>query len=702
MRRVKSCCQSGGGSLHIYDKHSYIETMMRQTSRPNLIRQGGVTPNLGVLPPLAVSSAGLPFDRRSVNIRWLTATALVGLGGAVLLGLAIIASVDKRSMLAFVPELVSDASQRLRTVFDGSVQRGDRLVPLVENLAARQALRIPTPVKIDDRDTIRLRPFVRVSTKLALNLSGAVTDVPAFNPQQIFAAGDQPLPKADQPLIRADENEAFVQKRPLVSVADPGGPFLTLSDSQIEEQVEEIRVAALVAARASLVPTMLIAPQQMLARTLPLAGSDPLRRDATVSDTAFSNIRVTVAPENVTTIPMRVTKGPDAPPPAEKFMLARKNDTFEQLLMANGVPQPEARNAYASIGPRLKDGLIREGQKLKILTTPPDNKASPVSLLRAIVYDEDRALAMLVKNDRGQFVAIAPPASLQPAAPAPAPATNANTDNDDETGGVSLYQSLFETGFRNDIPRPIIDQLLRVFFFDTDLQKRVNDGDSFEVFYNDDDERETRKEVLYASLTTGNITRRYYRFQIGRNGTVDHYDETGRSNRAFLLRKPITEGTLRSGYGMRYHPVLHYSKMHTGIDWSDKIGTPIIAAGDGMVIKAEWDSGYGRRVEIQHNYNFITTYSHLSAFAADIVEGTIVRQGQVIGYLGSSGLSTGPHLHYEVKVNDNYVDPLGIRLPSNRELDRTQLAEFKRERDKIDDLIRQSTSGNLTADRTIR
>ena len=667
-------------------------------SRPNLMRQGGATPNLGVLPPMAVSSAGLPFDRRSVNIRWLTATALVGLGGAVWLGLAIVASVDKRSMLAFVPELVSDATQRMRTVFDGSVQRGDRLVPLVENLSARQALRIPTPVKIDDRETIRLRPFVRVSTKLALNLSGAVNDIPSFNPQQIFAAGDQPLPKADQPLIRADENEAFVQKKPLAGASDPDGPFLVLSDSQIEEQVEEIRVAALVAARTSLVPNLLMAPQQMLARTLPLAGSDPLKRDATVSDTAFSNIRVTVAPENVTTIPMRVTKGPDAPPPAEKFMLARKNDTFEQLLMANGVPQPEARNAFASIAPRLKDGTIRDGQKLKILTTTPDTKASPVNLLRAIVYDEDRALAVLVKNDRGQFVSIAPPASQQPVA-APAPKPN---DADDESGGVSLYQSLFETGFRNDIPRPIIDQLLRVFFFDTDLQKRVNDGDSFEVFYNDDDEREARKEVMYASLTTGNITHRYYRYQSGKNGTVDHYDETGRSNRAFLLRKPITEGTLRSGFGLRYHPVLHYSKMHTGIDWSDKIGTPIIAAGDGLVIKAEWDSGYGRRVEIQHNYNFITTYSHMSAFAADIVEGTTVRQGQVIGYLGSSGLSTGPHLHYEVKVNDNYVDPLGIRQPGNRELDRTQLAEFKRERDRIDDLIRQSTSGNLTAERTTR
>ena len=183
---------------------------------------------------------------------------------------------------------------------------------------------------------------------------------------------------------------------------------------------------------------------------------------------------------------------------------------------------------------------------------------------------------------------------------------------------------------------------------------------------------------------------RYYRFQNNSDGTIDHFDESGRSNRRFLIRKPITEGILRSGFGLRYHPVLHYSKMHTGVDWADKIGTPIIAAGDGVVIKAEWDSGYGRRVEIQHNYNFVTTYNHLSAFAAGINEGVKVRQGQVIGYLGNSGLSTGPHLHYEVMVNDNYVDPLSIKLPSNKELDRAQMAEFKRERERIDDLLKQT------------
>jgi murein DD-endopeptidase MepM/ murein hydrolase activator NlpD len=140
--------------------------------------------------------------------------------------------------------------------------------------------------------------------------------------------------------------------------------------------------------------------------------------------------------------------------------------------------------------------------------------------------------------------------------------------------------------------------------------------------------------------------------------------------------------------------------MHKGLDFGAGVGTPIMAAGDGAVTFAGDKGSYGRYVQLKHPAGFATAYAHMSRIA--VKRGQTVRQGQVIGYVGTSGRSTGPHLHYEVKVNDNYVDPLGIRLPSNRELDRTQLAEFKRERDRIDDLIRQSSSSNPAADRTIR
>ncbi len=137
----------------------------------------------------------------------------------------------------------------------------------------------------------------------------------------------------------------------------------------------------------------------------------------------------------------------------------------------------------------------------------------------------------------------------------------------------------------------------------------------------------------------------------------------GLPRKRLVLGKPVADGDLQSGFGMRRHPIFRSSKMHTGVDWSARFGAPILSAGDGTVIKAEWAAGYGRRVEIQHADGVVTAYSHMSRFGTDIAPGTQVRQGQVIGFVGSTGLSTGPHLHYEVVVNGHFVDPMDIYVP---------------------------------------
>jgi murein DD-endopeptidase MepM/ murein hydrolase activator NlpD len=140
---------------------------------------------------------------------------------------------------------------------------------------------------------------------------------------------------------------------------------------------------------------------------------------------------------------------------------------------------------------------------------------------------------------------------------------------------------------------------------------------------------------------------------------------------------------MTSPFGVREHPILGYTRMHTGVDWAAPIGTPIFAAGNGTVIKAGKESGYGNRVEIQHANGYITTYSHLQGFARGITEGVSVHQGQVVAYLGMTGLATGPHLHYEVIVNGHFVDPLRVKLARTRELNGPALDDFKRERDRI-------------------
>lgn len=658
------------------------------------VRTHAASARLGTTPPLSARADGLPFDRRGVSLRWLFATILAGVGGLALIGSAIYAAIDKRSTFAFAPESAPISSPRTAVSAGGVPPRADRLITAPDIAAARQSFRAPTPIRIGDREVIRLKPYVRLATTLSLTTGNFATDVPRFDPQKIFTGGPVTERVAETPPPTENDGELTVERRPLLPELARAEASAVLTEAQIEAQVEEARRMALLTLRS---PNLGLAPQQMLARAIPLP-NQAAPSPASPVDTGFSGIQVTVVPENVTTILKSPTRaGAGGTTTEERLLVLRRGETMEQSLVRNGVGTVEARNAFAAVAARLKDGAVREGQRLKLLVNVGGANRTEVTLLRAMVLDEDRIVAIAALNDRNQYVSVAPP--VQDGAPA---AAEALSEDDEDEGGVRLYDSLYETAAKYEIPRSVVDQLIRVFFFDTDLQRRVSGGDSLEVFYAEDEEQAGRVELLYASLSVAGANRRYFRFASLGDGQIDFFDESGRSNRRFLIRKPITEGILRSGFGMRYHPILRYSKMHTGVDWSNKVGTPIIAAGDGVVIKAEWDSGYGRRIEVQHAYNFVTTYNHLSAFGRGIAEGVSVRQGQVIGYLGSSGLSTGPHLHYEVLVNDVFVDPMTIKLPQGRELDQRQIAEFRQEKDRIDDLMKKAPSDSRLAERGIR
>jgi murein DD-endopeptidase MepM/ murein hydrolase activator NlpD len=268
----------------------------------------------------------------------------------------------------------------------------------------------------------------------------------------------------------------------------------------------------------------------------------------------------------------------------------------------------------------------------------------------------------------------------------------AETQNDDEDDGtgVRLYQSIYETALRQQLPRPVIESLIRIYSYDVDFQRKVAHGDNFDVLYAGEDENangENKTDVLYAALTIGGETKKFYRFQSTDDSVVDYYDETGKSAKKFLVRKPVAEGILRSGFGVRNHPILGYSKMHTGIDWAAPMGTPIYASGNGVVDKVGWESGYGKYIRIRHTNGYETAYGHQTAFARGIEVGARVRQGQLIGYVGSTGLSTGAHLHYEILVNGRFVDPMRIKLPRGRVLDGPVLASFEQERDRLDNMV---------------
>ncbi len=644
--------------------------------------------DLGIEPPIRPDGAAhQAADRRGVSLRWLLACALVGSCGAALLGGAILVAMRGDAGLAEQPELV--ATRASSAAGDGGgARKADKLVADQPVISARHSARAPMSQRVGDREVIRVRPFVRLATNLSLTTGVYATNIPAFNPLRLFAEGAEPAERYAEPTAEMPDADVTIVKRDLSEiVVPPAKP--RLDDADVVSQVEEERNNLAAAGRQRPLP---IPPQLMLSRTLgsssnAAAPSGDLLSYAPATDARFSGIEVRVVPENVTNAPKTPIPASREPLVEDKLLITRRGENFEQTLRAAGATPEQIRGMIGAFGGRVRVSALPEGQVLQALYAPGPRPGDPRQIVRVSLLTNGQPDATVAIDDRGIFQPVSLP--RQEAAGPQRKAASPDDEDDDEeegTGGARLYESLYETGLRHDLPRPLIDELVRIFSYDLDFQQRVRPSDNLEVIFTEEEEGD-RPEILSASLTINGETRRVFRYQAPDDGLIEYFDEDGRSLKKFLLRKPIADGEMRSGFGMRYHPIMRYSKMHTGVDWANRIGTPILAAGNGTVTKAGWSSGYGKHTEIQHANGYVTTYSHQSNFAAGIVPGAKVRQGQVIGYLGSTGLSTGPHLHYEVLVNGSYVNPMKIRVPRGRELDGRALAEFKRQRDEIQGLI---------------
>ena len=246
----------------------------------------------------------------------------------------------------------------------------------------------------------------------------------------------------------------------------------------------------------------------------------------------------------------------------------------------------------------------------------------------------------------------------------------------------NLYTSAVESGVEPNI----IVEFARVFGFEVDFQRDIRKGDWFEILYEkfEDDNNRVRDtgKIIYASMYVNGNEINLYNFNY--NNKEEYYDIKGKSITKSLMKTPINGARLSSSFGMRKHPILGYNKMHRGTDFAAPSGTPIMASGSGTVTRARWCGGGGNCVKIKHNSTYETIYAHMKAFAKGIKEGRKVRQGQIIGYVGSTGLSTGPHLHYEVLVNGKKVNSQRLKLPSGKILKGVERKQFELDRIKID------------------
>jgi murein DD-endopeptidase MepM/ murein hydrolase activator NlpD len=637
-------------------------------------------PDLGNEPPLLMADED-EGERgpilRAVSWRWLTGTVLTGVTSILLMGTALLAALSNPSQFA---ELPSSFSARA-AVGDDQVfgRKGDRIRPGEQEVSSRQVLQVSTVIRNGDRDFIKLRPFARITAPLSARRGDLAPMVPEYDARRIFADTSEPeAPNAaPEPSVTGSEDRLYggnVDGEVAVSVsAFPiGNPDLEPSVALSTEEVEKIvRGQALQADgfRTS-------------RRMAALAYADNTSAEEIELD---DDLDVRIVPENLSNI----AKSDDDTGGSLKETLGTlaNYEGLNAALIGNAVTEADALQIAAALSRLIDIEKLEasDGNQIRIGHLEDSQVAGQLQTVRVSIYRDRAHQATVARADNGVFIRADEPSSLFGAL------AEASAEPEQRTGGVAkLYESVYEAALEQQIPEDLIDQLIRIFAFDVDFQARTGAGDVLEVFHSlpeKGDDASGEPEVLYASLIHSGTAKRFYRFRTPDDSIVDYYDAEGKSAKKFLLRKPVTEGVLRSRYGMRRHPVLKVSRKHSGVDFAAPRGTPILAAGNGIVAKKTRSSGYGNLTVLRHTNGYETVYAHQSRFAKGLQKGARVRQGQVIGYVGSTGLSTGPHLHYEIRVNGKAVDPLRIRLPRGRVLQADLLASFEAERQRIDSLL---------------
>jgi murein DD-endopeptidase MepM/ murein hydrolase activator NlpD len=416
---------------------------------------------------------------------------------------------------------------------------------------------------------------------------------------------------------------------------------------------------------------------------------DPQRFGEAFAESMAGSYDVKIVPENVSVTP-RANADDQGPAFAEEIIPFTKDLDITQALADSGYTGDDAKGMAEAIGKLLNATTLKAGTVLRVGLEVHGDAAKVV---RTSVYDKTTHIVTIALDDRGQYVPAQEPDPnpelLTAFDDSPAPVVRGNLPN--------IYDGIYRAAYSYGMSKSMTRRLVKLLASGVDFQSRLSPSDRIEVLFSQpdgDDQTSDSSELLYVAATFGGTTRNFYRFQM-QDGSTDYFDEDGSSAEQFLLRNPLPAGRFRSGFGARKHPILGYVRMHTGVDWSAPIGTPIIAAGNGVIEKVGWAGGYGKQIIIRHANGYETSYNHQSAFAKGMEPGMRVRQGQTIGFLGQTGLATGPHLHYELIVNGTKVDPMRVRLPVGKVLKGDDLVAFKRERERIDDLLKQEDSDPL-------
>ncbi|WP_287307946.1 M23 family metallopeptidase [Mesorhizobium sp.] len=638
-----------------------------------------VIAELGNEPPLIADGRSGPPDRREVSARWLSGTFLTGVTSSVLMGVALFAALDGRQQLATPPE-IAELISLARGDDSGEIAKTTRLVAprQIARAKDRRRMEVPMVTKVGDRDVIHTMPFVQIKMALA---AGHTTSraYPPFNPMQVF--GDDRDGNAGQPATAAAGQIYGAKVESELSLKTVDFPIETAAfDEKSDLSADEVEKVVREAGTGLSDGAVQVASLHYV---------DPQRFGDAFAESMAGSYDVRIVPENVSVSP-RAAPDDQAPAFAEEIIPFTRDRNIVEALADSGYTGEDATGMAEAIAKLLNATALKAGTVLRVGLEIHGDAAKVV---RTGIYDRAQHIVTIALDDHGQYVP----------AQEPEPNPELLTAFDDSPPVVvrgnlpNVYDGIYRAAYSYGMSKAMTKRLIKLLASGVDFQSRLNPSDRIEVLFSQpdgDDRASDESELLYVSASFGGTTRNFYRFQM-QDGSTDYFDEDGRSAQQFLLRNPLPAGKFRSGFGARRHPILGYVRLHTGVDWSAAIGTPIIAAGNGVVEKAGWAGGYGKQIILRHANGYETSYNHQSAFAKGIAPGVRVRQGQTIGFLGQTGLATGPHLHYELIVNGTKVDPMRVRLPVGKVLKGDDLVAFKRERGRIDDLLKQEDNDSL-------
>ncbi|MDD9798733.1 MAG: M23 family metallopeptidase [Alphaproteobacteria bacterium] len=364
-------------------------------------------------------------------------------------------------------------------------------------------------------------------------------------------------------------------------------------------------------------------------------------------------------------------------------VVLEKGDTLMEMLGGRGIDASTADKALDALRLVYDPRRLQEGQTIRLLFEYPagaTQSARQFAGLDLIPAPTERVIVRRLNNDQFEAVIANRPLTDRPFL----------TD-------IEITSSLYEAARASGMAPKLVLRLIQLFSFTVDFQREIRQGDRLEVLY-------TRRfdpngaiadegEILFAALTNKGERKAYWQYKTNEQAAVLYYDIQGKSMTRLLMKTPLDGARLSSRFGIRKHPILGYTSLHRGVDFAARRGTPIYAAGDGIITALGREGDWGRRIRIEHGQNYKTLYAHLRNFASGLKVGDRVTQGQIIGHVGSSGLATGPHLHYEITHNNKSVNPLALNLPAQNILATSHMADFAEHRQTLNKLAAELAAG---------